>query len=278
MLRCFNIMIPSLITFMVIGISCQSSDEPEILQEASRSLTKNSRLVHDLINVSISKGFKDDILDDFPHAKTIFPVNIRVNEQSFTIAGPNGFQIIKAVKDVFSTDDDIVHFGYPITLKFNDYSEKVLENKNQFDLLREEYLNTSVNGGIVCVRLIYPIDLMFFNEVSGDSGIKVIESDQQLYEVLNNLLASDLIEIKYPVSLKIAGNRDNIISVYDNEGLSNMINNAPYDCPPPGINEPCKVKICHISSENPASAMLTEVGCEVLEAHLAHGDIIGHCI
>lgn len=278
MLRHFKIAIP-FVALMVISTSCQSGDEPEILEETPSGLTKNSRLVHDLMDVSLSKGFRDDILDDFPYAKTLFPVSIKLNEQSFTVTGPNDLKVIKAVKDVFSTDDDIVHFDYPITLKFNDYSEKVLENKDQFDTLREQYLNTSVNKGIVCVKLIYPIGLMFFNEVSGDSGIKLIEGDQQLYGVFNNLLASDHIEIKYPISLKIAGNMGIATSVYDDEGLSDAINNAPYDCPPsPNTNDPCKIKICHVMPENPDGAILTEVGCEVLEAHLAHGDIIGHCI
>ncbi len=267
---------------VILFMSCQSDgdapDEMNLPEEeftiSEEAIIKGDPLIDEILKITTINGSKDDVLDGLPQSRIELPVNISMNGQSFMVENDEGIAIAKVVADYSTQDDDKVTFEYPIKLYLNDFTERTIQNEEGFLAVKNEYQNKPNYNGINGANLIYPISFMFFNTVSKERGTLVVRNNEDMLKLLDNLLDSDVLELKYPV--KIQSEFENtIINVIDNTQLSNEINSINNEYETQQLEEPTgKVIVCHNVSNNPRNL---EVNINALSAHLRHGDRIGSC-
>ena len=129
--------------------------------------------------------------------------------------------------DASGNDDDIVHFSYPITVIYRDFTEITVSSHQQF----EELSGSCDDDGfheIRCLNFNFPLRINTYNISSQIAGSTEINDDTHLYGFLHNASADDLIGISFPIIVTNA-NGDNI-TISSNADLENAIEDSIGTC------------------------------------------------
>ncbi|MDN3677870.1 hypothetical protein QWY90_11175 [Flavobacterium paronense] len=213
--------------FALMFFSCQ--DETETIKiNSENSFTKTSPISSLIARVSQYETTADNVLDGTSNCSIKLPAHITIDGQYVYVSSETDFQAVQNIKNQSSSDDDKVHFGYPITIIYPNYSEYSVTSEEQFDDILDGYGDDSPYHDINCIDFDYPISINIYNSNNQVASSVVIHNDNALYSFVENLATGEIVGIVFPVTLTktVGGN----VIVNNNTQLETAINTAVDEC------------------------------------------------
>ncbi|MGW9687178.1 hypothetical protein [Flagellimonas sp. 2504JD1-5] len=223
-----NLMYVTLFAVALSFTSCQEEFEEVNGGNNQETIEANSSTALLIEKTSSHDGSYDNIVDSASCFALKFPYTVNVNGIDVTIDSKEDLQTIEDIFDEVDVDDDILEILFPITITYADFSELVIENKEQLRELAAECVEGGGDDDIECIDFVYPITLFTFNADSQQTGEVMVESDEQLRKFFDGLEDGDLVSIQYPVTLKKFDGTE--IVVDSNAELAQALEMAKDEC------------------------------------------------
>jgi len=216
---------------MLVFFSCQDETET-ITTNVENSFTKTSPISSLIGRVSQYETTADNILDGTSNCSIKLPAHVTVDGQYVYVATDSDFQAVQDIKNQSTTDDDKIHFGFPITIVYPNFQEHNVASETEFQSILEEYGDDSPYHDISCIDFNYPISINIYNSNNQVANSVTISGDSELYNFLQNTVTGEVVGIVFPITLtKSTG--DTIV-INTNVQLETAINDAIDDCVVPG--------------------------------------------
>lgn len=196
-----NLMYATLFAVALTFTSCQEEFE-EVNGNNQETLEAGSSTALLIEKTSSNDGSFDNIVDGASCFALKFPYTVNVNGVDVSIDSEEDLQTIEDIFDEVDVDEDILEILFPITITYADFSELVIENKEQLRELASECVEGGDDDDIECIDFVYPITLFTFDINSQQTGEVMVESDEQLRKFFDGLEDGDLVSIEFPITLK----------------------------------------------------------------------------
>lgn len=205
--------------------SCQN-EESTVNQDNRSALTKASPLALLVSRVSQNPTHCDNILDHSDCYSVRLPVDITVNGDDFSIEDEDDFDDVRENMEENWSDDDIVHFNFPITIVYRDHSEQIIASQSQLDA-------ANCGGGddfneIRCLDFVFPISINVYDTNNQIANTVTIDDNIGLYNFIHDIAATDIFTIVYPVTMTLQAG--GAVTVNSNNELEETIEDAIDDC------------------------------------------------
>lgn len=190
------------ITVFLLGFaSCQDEEDVQSVDN-SQSLTKDAPLSILMRRVTQNPTNFDNILDGTASFSVVLPVSITINGQYIHVVDNNDLAFVKSIKNTSTTDDDVVHFGFPITLKRPDYSETIIQNQTQYDAFLSSCGSDSNFHEISCVGFKFPVQVKLYNTSTQSASFKKLYTKAEMYSYILSVNADEIYSITYPAEMQ----------------------------------------------------------------------------
>lgn len=221
-------LVPFLITIVVFA-SCQQ-EEVEITDTNTEEAFDNSSTVaQSIFRTTSYDGSYDNILDSANCFSINLPVTIQVNGISLTINSVDDFDVLEDILEELDTDDDDIVFTYPITITLTNYNQITINNDNELAAFIDDcFGENEEDDDIECIDFQYPITISIFNANFDIIGTEVINSDEELYNFIDDLDGGVLASINFPITMILADG--STIQINTNQELETAINQAEDTC------------------------------------------------
>lgn len=215
--------IRSVSLFLIVVLLFTSCQQEKEYQEDNyaNALNKNSALTGLVSRVVQNPTAGDDIMDDNSHFNIVLPITVQVNSQNITVTSTNdGLEQIYDIKNMYTNDDDIVHFQFPITVMFRNYQTQTVLNQAAYNQLISSLGPCTFLDEIPCVKVQYPVIVNNFNSNTQAAESYTFTNNSGLYTFLNNLSLEDSFNFSYPFSVL---DSNNSMHVVDSDGEFNQL-------------------------------------------------------
>lgn len=216
-----------ILSIVLLFTSCQEEFE-DVGGEEQETIEAGSTTANLIQNTSSQDGSFDNIVDEASCFAIQFPYTVEVAGIQITIDSIEDLRVIEELFDAFDTDEDIVDIIFPITIVYADYTELVIENKEQLRELAAECIEGGDDDDIECIDFVYPITLFTFDVNSQVTDEIQINSDRELRRFFANLEDNDLVSLNFPVTLKKFDGTE--IVVENNAELARALEAAKDEC------------------------------------------------
>ncbi|WP_309608618.1 hypothetical protein [Flavobacterium sp.] len=216
--------------FIIISfIGCQS-DKVEVKENTTgvQNMVSNSPFSNLVLRVAQNPTSHDNIIDGSSCFSVQLPVTVIVNSQQITVASQSQYQLVLTAMNAFSNDDDLVNFIYPITIKFKNFSTRVVSNSNQLDDILEDCDEDNDLDEIDCLAIKYPITMNIYNTNNQIASTVSIQNNIQLFSFIINMTGNIVAAINYPIS--VINSSGQSITINNNTELQNIILASADDC------------------------------------------------
>lgn len=217
-----------LLSFTLIFTSCQEEFEELPQPDEQQTIMASSSTAKLIENTSSNDGSYDNIVDQASCFAVKFPYTVNVNGIDITIDSREDLHLIEEIFDKVETDIDILEILFPISITLGDFTEIVIENKEDLRRLAEECIEGGADDDIECIDFVYPVTLYTFDINQQQTGKVVVESDHDMRLFFKGLDDNDLISIDFPVSLKLYDGSE--VRVTSNAELAQAIEMAKEAC------------------------------------------------
>src|SRR3970282_1822150 len=211
----------------ILFISCQN-EETLIIQDTTQNLSVLSPLASLISRVSQNATSQDNVLDNSSCFNIQWPVSVIVNGKQITVANQNDYLTVQAALDAFSSDDDLVNFVYPITIKYQNWNTQLIANSDQLEDIIENCDEDDGFDEIDCIHINYPIKIDIYNANNQIANTIAIQNDADLYNFLENIESNVIVSINYPVSISDSNGQKVLIT--NNSNFEDTIEDNIEDC------------------------------------------------
>ncbi len=208
--------------------SCQEEFEELPQPDEQQTIKANSSTAMLIERTSTNDGSFDNIVDGASCFALNFPYTVEVNGIQITIDSREDLHQIEKIFDEFDEDIDFLEIAFPITITYSDFTELVINNKEELRALAEECIEGGDDDDIECIDFVYPITLYTFDINEQQTGSVTVNSDLELRRFFAGLDDDDLISIDFPVTLELYDGTK--MTVYNNAELAMAIENAKDAC------------------------------------------------
>lgn len=224
------IKLPFLLLLMfALFSSCQDEIVDVTDPSETETIVADSPLANFIQRTSTFDGSFDNIIDLASCIGIELPVTVIVNGLEITIDSEEDLDIIEAIFDEFSDDDDELEIIFPITIILSDHSEVIINSYEELEEFTAECSDDDVDDDdIECIDFQYPITISIFNSDFDVIDTVTINSDEALYEFIDDLDGGVLASINFPVTMILADGSE--IEVNNNEELQAAIEAAEDAC------------------------------------------------
>lgn len=218
-----------LFSFAMLFLSLSScQDEEESNTQDPNSLTKTTHLSVLASRVSQSPTHIDNIIDGTSCYSIQLPVSLTVDSQYLTVASKEDYASVKTVINQYSNDDDIIHFEFPITVKYPNYQQVTINNETELTALRQACGSEPEFYEITCTRFNYPLTINCYESNSQVSYAVTVANNSQFYNFISGLKDSEIYSFKFPLSMTDSSGETIVYN--SNVSLQSGIENAIDDC------------------------------------------------
>lgn len=211
---------------LFISILSLTSCQDEIDDENGNNPNTNSATsptAQNLERIAMYDGSFDDFLDNVSCTSIILPVTATINNQQITVLNESDYQLVLDIIGEFTNDNDSVQFQFPITVQLSNYTQVVITNQAEFDALEDacEAAEENLEDAINCLEIDFPITFLTYDINQEQSGSVVIESEQQLYNYMNNFDDDAFFSVNYPITATLSSG--NTVEITSDADLENYI-------------------------------------------------------
>lgn len=218
--------------------SCQNESTEEDNSEALGPDSQLTTLLSDVAAAGADAGYVADSTHCF---NLKLPVEVTANGQQMLLAQETDYAAVAAVFNQSATDQDHIEYGFPVTVVFLDGTEIAVSSQVQYNTLAAA---CSDNISSNCININYPVTILGYNSSFLLEQTHVINSDAELYALVEGIGANEYFAIDYPVTVTAGG--QNIVvnnnaqleaEIYSAIAACNSGNNNgnPVSCTNPGI-------------------------------------------
>lgn len=218
----------SLVTLALNFTACQSEFEEINGSNDQETIKANSSTAALIEKTSSNDGSYDNIVDGASCFAVQFPYTVEVNGIEITIDSREDLDTIEDIFDELDDDEDILDILFPITITLADFTEIVIENKEQLIEMAEDCLEGGDDDDIECIDFVYPITVYTFDINEQQTGEVKIESDEQLRKFFDELEDDDLISLDFPLTLKKYDGTEVVVN--SNAELAMALEGAKDEC------------------------------------------------
>lgn len=213
--------------------ACQK-EESTLVNQNPNNIIANSPLAKLLSRTSQNPTSIDNVIDSTSCFRVQLPVNISVNTQNITVSTQDDYQLVQNVIDANSNDDDIVHFYFPMTIQYQNFTTQVISNANQLHDAIESCGEDEGFDEIDCIAINYPISINIYDSNNQVANTISIQSNSQLFNFIATLSSGIIAAIVYPISVTNSNGQNFVIN--SNVALETFIDNSINDCEDSGSN------------------------------------------
>lgn len=220
-----------LFVLLVFQVLTSCKKESYELEQASEeeSLEANSGIANLILRVSMNDGSIDNIIDMANCLSIQLPINVEANGQEITIESEDDYNRIEVIFDASPTDEDILNIQFPIHIIRNDFSELQISTSNELNAVANTCNGENSNDDdIECIDFVYPITASTFNIKTELTNRVTLTNDKQLYGLIANLDESLVINIDFPITVRLFDGKE--LEIYDLFELENTIIDAKDEC------------------------------------------------
>jgi hypothetical protein len=212
----------------LIFTSCQEEFEELPQPDEQQTIMASSSTAKLIERTSSRDGSFDNIVDGASCFALNFPYTVEVNGIQITIDSIEDLRVIEEIFDSLDNDVDLLEIFFPVTITLSDFTEIVINNKEELRELAAECLEGGEDDDIECIDFVYPITLFTFDINLQQTGSVTVNSDRELRLFFKELGEDDLISIDFPVTLELYdGTR---VTVNSNAELAVAIESAKDAC------------------------------------------------
>tara|TARA_R110002049_G_scaffold33535_12_gene110427 strand:+ start:2527 stop:4293 length:1767 start_codon:yes stop_codon:yes gene_type:complete len=208
--------------------SCQEEFE-ELPNNTNEEAIAASSSTAKLIERTSSKdGSFDNIVDGASCFAVQFPYTVSVDGLDISIDSIEDLKLIEEIFDAVETDDDILEILFPITITLSDYSETVINSKEELRSIAKACIEGGDDDDIECIDFVYPLTLYSFSVNLEITSTVTIENDRQLRRFFAGLGGNELVSFDFPLTLEHYDGTK--ITVQNNAELALALENAEDMC------------------------------------------------
>jgi len=232
------------IFIILIASSCREESDEFINIDEAQNFTASSKTANLILKTTMNDGSNDNIIDSTSCFNLRVPLTVLIDGEEVTISSANDYERIEEIIEESNDDPDEIDFIFPITAIFNDFSETILENKNQFDELvkkcNEENKDEDDDDddddndddddeeNIECIDFKYPLSISVFDRQNEFEETIAFTKDKELFRFVKNLKNNDIASIRFPITMVYSN--DNEIIVDDLNALEIIIEESLDEC------------------------------------------------
>ena len=216
--------------FMLLGFftACQTGSVQEV-HSTLETIEKTTPLTNDVLRVAMQNTSQDNVIDNSSCFRIEFPYVVTVDNIQIPINSNSDYQLVLNTINANSNDNDIVTIYFPITVQFQDYTEKVLNNQTDFNsVIQQCTTDSNVFGKINCITINYPIAINSYDTNYQIANTISISDNLSLYNFIANLATNKFISISYPIAITNQNGQNVVITT--NSQFENAIKNAVATC------------------------------------------------
>jgi hypothetical protein len=162
----------------------------------------------------------------------VLPVTAVANGHQFTVQGYDDYYNVREILEESSTDDDIIHYTFPLTIEYKNYQEVVVNSQTELDNLKSNCGAEATFHEIECIDFVYPISVNTYNTATQVPSTVSIATNSQWYNYIESLGANQIYSLVFPVTMRKSNGQTVIFNT--NTELQFGIENAINDCIPTG--------------------------------------------
>ena len=224
-----NVVLAGLFVAALSFTSCQEEfEEINGGTDEQENFEAGSNTAELIINTTSNDGSFDNIVDGASCVAIQFPYTVDVGGIQITIDAREDLHLIEEIFDEFDDDLDELEILFPITITLADFTEIVIENKEQLRELAEQCLEGGGDDDIECIDFVYPLTLFTFDINDQQTGTVEVNSDRELRHFFNGLEDDQIVSLDYPVTLKKYDGTE--IVVNSNAELAAALERAKTEC------------------------------------------------
>ncbi len=222
------LMFSSLLLAALSFTSCQEEFEELPGEDNQEAILASSSTAQLIKRTSSKEGSYDNIVDGASCFAINFPYVVKVNGLEVNIDAKEDLKLIKQLFNEVEIDDDILEIIFPIQITLSDYTEIIINNKEQLRQKVEECIEGGDDDDIECIDFVYPIVVYSFNIDLQQTGNVTVQNDMQLRRFFAERDDDDLLSFDFPITLQLYDGTK--LSVNNNAELANAIETAKNKC------------------------------------------------
>ena len=214
---------------LMLTMSCQN-EETEIINPSNEDIIEGESTAANLmLRMASNDGSEDNIVDYANCLEVVLPVTVTANGVTITIQSVADYSQLENILDAFTNDDDQVNITFPITVTLNNYTEIQITSQQELEELIDDCLGENEDDDdIECIDFVYPVSFSIYNTDFQVINTVTINTDEALYNFLEDLDGPILASLDFPVTL-ITASGNNVI-VNNNQELEVAISDADGTC------------------------------------------------
>ncbi len=218
-----------LMLFFLVATSCRKEESVLIEGPQNETLKANSAVANLLRRTSMKDGSDDNIVDNANCFSLDFPFTVFVNGMEITVTSEEDLDTVEDIFDEFDDDDDTLEIDFPVTIVLSDFSEQEINSIDEFENFVDDCEGENeYDDDIECLDLEYPITASVFNSNNELIDTITFTSDEELYNFLDDLEDSDIVNIDFPITVILADGTE--VSIPNLDALEEIIDDVKDDC------------------------------------------------
>jgi hypothetical protein len=215
--------------FSLVLTNCQKEEEEIITQPPTPdNIVVGSQLAKLLTRTAQNPTQCDNVIDGNSCFSVQLPVTVTVNGTQVNVTSEAGYQTVQDIKDVYTTDNDIVYFTYPIILKYKNFDSQVITNYTEFHNVVLSCPSDDGLNEIDCISINYPVVINIYNTNNQVANTLTVQNNKQMYNFINDLTPNVIATIVYPISGTDSNGQN--VTISSNDELENFIESSIDDC------------------------------------------------
>jgi len=214
---------------LLVSFSCREELIIDQTGPENQGFTNTSSVADLMQRTSLNDGSNDNIIDGANSFSIQMPYTVTVNGQEVIINTEDDLETVEDIFDEFDDDEDTIQITFPITILLTDFTEVIINNQSELDVyIANSTDEDEIDDDIECIDFVYPISVSIFDSVTEQISNLIINSDNEMYNVLENLDSDDLVSIEFPITLILFDGTE--VSISNVSELETAIENAEDSC------------------------------------------------
>lgn len=182
--------------------SCRKEDMQIIEPTPEETFDSTSQVADLLERTATNDGSYDNIIDGASCFEIQLPVTVIANGIEVVVENEDDLDTIEDIFDEFPDDVDTLEIQFPITIILDDYSEVVINSQAELNAAAIQCPDSgSDDDDIECIDIQYPLTASIFNQNNELIDTITINSDEELFDFLDNLDPNTIVTFDFPFSV-----------------------------------------------------------------------------